>query len=345
MLLQEQPRLQHGTFAVSASASAGAHNAALGRALRRLQVAQVPCAAHAPADIMEIIHRIPDGDQQVLFVFQLRQVHRGVGVGIRPFLHVLRVVAQHQRPGALRAGAHKHRAPAHFRQARQCTAAGRPRLPLRCKGDVQHRVASGHQVHAQPAHLAHHRVIVRRVALVGEQAFQQLVPQEGVLVHRAVLQRGQVFPFPALFLNLAAGPVQHVPQLLCCHRLQQVLPHAQADCLPGIFKVVISGQDNPLHPRHRPLHLFAQLHPVHKRHPDIRQQDIHVQVADHRQGHFPVRRLAHQLESLLLPGKGIPQVFPDGYLIVYQKDLHHGQFPPLTGSGSQRIPPSPPDRI
>ena len=256
-------------------------------------------------------------------------MHRGIGKGVRPFLCIFRIVSQHQRPGAFGSTADINAAAAHFRKGGQGVPAGDPLFAFRRERDIDHRVAARRQVDTQIPHLTKQRLIILAVPFVREQRSQQFGLQKLVSGGKPFPEGCQVFPVTALFLDLPAHPVQCRLQFRGRHRLEQVFLHAQGYGFLGIGKIIIAGQDDPFHPGHGTLYFLAQFHSVHKRHADICQQDVRVQVPQHRQGHFTVRSFTDQLISFLLPWKGIAQVLPDGYLVIHEKDFHHGRFPPL----------------
>ena len=137
----------------------------------------------------------------------------------------------------------------------------------------------------------------------------------------------------ALFLDLLAYAVKRSFQLLRRYRFQQVFPYTERDRFLCIGEIIVAGKDDSFHPRHRSLHFLAQTDAVHERHPDVGQQNIRVQVTEHRQRHLSVRRLSDQLITFFFPWKGIPQVFADRNLIIHEKHFHHCRFPLLSGLG------------
>ena len=78
-----------------------------------------------------------------------------------------------------------------------------------------------------------------------------------------------------------------------------------------------------MNPRHRAHDLAAERQPVHKRHFDVGDQDIRLDVLQHRQRDFAVRRFPGQKESALLPREIVPDALPDDDLVIHHKSLIH----------------------
>ena len=112
-----------------------------------------------------------------------------------------------------------------------------------------------------------------------------------------------MLPLFLLLLQLQTYLVQGLPEVLRIDGFQKIFPDAQLDALTGIFKLIISAEDDDTDPGHLGPEHPAQLYSVHKRHLDIGDHDIRIRVPDHGQGHLSVRSLSHQSIRCIIPWK------------------------------------------
>lgn len=146
--------------------------------------------------------------------------------------------------------------------------------------------------------------------------------QAGVLLVFLGLQAEavQVVLLFGLALDLFLDFAQYVHQGVFGHRFQQVALHPQVDGLAGVVEIVVPRQDDDFHVGEFPQHDLAQFQPVHKGHPDVGDQHVGLDLAQQGQRHLAVPGFARKLIPHLVPQHGVAQCFPDGALILNQKD-------------------------
>ena len=110
--------------------------------------------------------------------------------------------------------------------------------------------------------------------------------------------------------------------------LQQKTGHPQADGLLGIGKIPVAGEDGHLHIR-----VFASQRrhhgqPVPAGHPDVRKQDIRVQLPDETGPLFRIAGGAHHLTVVVRPTDHPAQALHNDVLVIDQHYPIHG-FPLL----------------
>ena len=156
--------------------------------------------------------------------------------------------------------------------------------------------------------------------------------QPGVLLVLLGLQPEplQVVLLLGLVLDLLLHLGEHLGQRALGHRLQKIPLHPQVDGLAGVVEVVVPRQNDDLGAGELLEHQFAQFQPVHEGHADVGEQHVGLHLPQQGQRHLAVAGLPHELVPHLVPGHGIPQCFPNGTLILNQKDPQHSaSFPPV----------------
>ena len=85
------------------------------------------------------------------------------------------------------------------------------------------------------------------------------------------------------------------------------------------YEVTVAAEDNDLCCRKCFFHQPAQLQPIHKRHFNIRYQNIRLCFHDQRVCIFPVPCFSDKFKTIGIPVYMIPNPTPDDCLIFYQK--------------------------
>ena len=121
-------------------------------------------------------------------------------------------------------------------------------------------------------------------------------------------------PLPLDFLPHLAEDAQ---EGVFGNRLKEVALHADLDGLPGVFKVVVAGDNNDLHLRKFLADQLAEGESVHKRHTDISNEHVRAGLPDQGEGHFAVPGLPGEGVAVLGPRDSVPQGLPDDALILH----------------------------
>ena len=124
-----------------------------------------------------------------------------------------------------------------------------------------------------------------------------------------------------LLVDFPADILQRFQKRRLCHRLKQILLHADLNGLLRKLKVVVSADENNSCLRQFCADKLAECQPVHKRHFDIRNQNVRAQLADLRQRQLAVGRIAAEFKTVPFPVDAVAQPFPHDAFVLYQKNL------------------------
>ena len=127
----------------------------------------------------------------------------------------------------------------------------------------------------------------------------------------------------ALLVDLPADVFQRFQERCLGHGLEQILLHADLNGLLRKFKVVVAADENDLCLRKLRTDKPAQCKSVHKRHFDVRDQDVGAQLADLRQRKLAVRRISAELKAVSCPVDALAQSLPHDAFVLHQKNLQH----------------------
>ena len=200
-------------------------------------------------------------------------------------------------------------------QERAGLGVGLRRAPaLREHGEKGDGVALGPQVDIQ---LSGGLVDLLDRELAGDDALEKHPAGILLILLGFPVKLGQIAPVRPLALDFLLELRQHPQQGVLGDRLEEVAVHADMNGLPGVLKVVVSGYDNDFHLRKLPADQFAESQPVHKGHPDIRDEHIGPGLPDKGQGHLPVPGLPGEGVAVLGPKHRVPQGLPDDALVLH----------------------------
>ena len=132
-----------------------------------------------------------------------------------------------------------------------------------------------------------------------------------------------------LLLDLAAGLLQRLDHRGLGDGLEQILVHVQLDRLARVFEIAVAAEDDDLRVRELAAHDAAEREPVHEGHLDVRDEHVWLELADQRQRHLAVRRVADEREAVLRPGDHIAQTLPHDALILRDKHLDRSHKHPV----------------
>ena len=125
----------------------------------------------------------------------------------------------------------------------------------------------------------------------------------------------------ALLLSLRLYAVGDIPQcfeqLRTRNGLQQVLRDTDADGLTGITEIIVAAQNNDFGGGKLLPHEARQFKTVHKRHPDIRNEDIRMCAKYHLISPLAVSCFPDQLKPCGIPVHGGFDRLPDHILVFY----------------------------
>ena len=110
-------------------------------------------------------------------------------------------------------------------------------------------------------------------------------------------------------------------ELFCRNRLQHIVRNTDSNRSLGIFKIIITAQDQYLDIGEFLFYCLRKLQPVHKGHLDIRQDHVRLHGLRQFQGVPAVFRLAHQFKSQAAPVHFPTDAHPDVLLVVHQQHL------------------------
>ena len=140
-----------------------------------------------------------------------------------------------------------------------------------------------------------------------------------------LFQRHIVFHLAA---GHGCGPADGAHDFFIVDGLEQIVEHAQLDGLTGVLKLIVTGNDDKAAVRHILPHIGDHIQPAFHRHPNIRQHNIRLQLADHHAAAFPVPRSAGHFTLHHVPVDGLHQRQHRGRVILndYDFQAHSGSF-------------------
>lgn len=122
----------------------------------------------------------------------------------------------------------------------------------------------------------------------GGDLFKELAAGKLLIFRPFLLEAAQIVLLFSLLVDFPADILQRLQQRRLCHGLEQVLLHADLNGLLRELKIVVSADEDDPCLRQLGADELAERQPVHKRHFDIRDQNVRAQLADLRQGKLPV---------------------------------------------------------
>ena len=155
----------------------------------------------------------------------------------------------------------------------------------------------------------------------GGDLFKELAAGKLLIFRPFLLEAAQIVLLFSLLVDFPADILQRLQQRRLCHGLEQVLLHADLNGLLRELKIVVSADEDDPCLRQLGADELAERQPVHKRHFDIRDQNVRAQLADLRQGKLPVGRIAAEFKAVPLPIDAVAQTFPHNTFILHQKNL------------------------
>ena len=164
---------------------------------------------------------------------------------------------------------------------------------------------------------------LRHAQRAGGDLLEELAAGILLILPPFLLEAAQIGLLLAFLVDLPADILQRFQQGAFRHGLQQILLHADLNGLLREFKVVVAADENDFCLRQLRADEFAERQPVHKRHFDVRDQDVRAQLADLRQRQFAVRRVAAEFKAVPRPVDALAQPFPHDAFILHQKNLQH----------------------
>ncbi|MNC10240.1 hypothetical protein D3C75_578790 [compost metagenome] len=154
---------------------------------------------------------------------------------------------------------------------------------------------------------------IHAVSAVEEIFEEALLEQRNPLHH---LLGHILLPLPFL-----SRPDHGLHQLGLLQRLQHKIIHLELQRLPGIFKFVVAGHHNDFDVGKLRLQPLCQLHPVHKRHADVRQHHLRPQLPDRLQPVLTIRAGSDHLEAVALPGGTLGEPPQNDLIVIEYRQL------------------------
>lgn len=191
-------------------------------------------------------------------------------------------------------------------------------MPLALQGQQNHVITLGVNVDLQLLCLL---VDLGNAQRAGGDLFKELAAGILLIFLPFLLKLTQIGFLLPLLVDFPADILQRFQKRRLCHRLKQILLHADLNGLLRKLKVVVSADENNSCLRQFCADKLAECQPVHKRHFDIRNQNVRAQLADLRQRQLAVGRIAAEFKTVPFPVDAVAQPFPHDAFVLYQKNL------------------------